>query len=187
MASRDIGLKYVAAFPNVEIKDSVTKKKRYVDFMLVDANGNIDIIEIKRPFVKAIVSWNRYRDNYIPLRELSGTIMQMEKYLFHLSKWGHSGEAVLTDRYRSELPEGLQIRIVNPKGIVIMGRDNNLNSEQRADFEIIRRKYKSVIDIITYDDLLNRLKVTISQLEREKHLIDPVEEGRPEPAGHLPA
>lgn len=63
MASRDIGLKYVAAFPNVEIKDSVTKKKRYVDFMLVDANGNVDIIEIKRPFVKAIVSWNRYRDN----------------------------------------------------------------------------------------------------------------------------
>lgn len=162
--------KYIAALPNVEIKDSVAKKNRYIDFMLVDSNGNVDIIEIKRPFAKAIVSWNRYRENYIPLRELSGTIMQMEKYLFHPSKWGHSGEAALTNRYRSRLPEGLHIKIVNPKGIVIMGRDNNLNSDQRADFEIIRRKYTSVIDIITYDDLLKRLKFTISQLERDEVL-----------------
>jgi hypothetical protein len=55
---------------------------------------------------------------------------------------------------------------VNPKGLVIMGRDHNLSKEQRADFEIVKRKYKNVIDIITYDDLTRRLQVTIEQIRK---------------------
>jgi hypothetical protein len=30
--------------------------------------------------------------------------------------------------------------------------------QQMADFEVIKRKYKNVLDIITYDDLLERLR-----------------------------
>jgi len=43
-----------------------------------------------------------------------------------------------------------------------------LAAAQRRDFEVVRRKYKSVIDIITYDDLLRRLEFVLKQLgERE--------------------
>ena len=43
-----------------------------------------------------------------------------------------------------------------------MGRDTDLSIEQKQDFEIIKRKYNNVIDIITYDDLLRRLNFIIA-------------------------
>jgi len=42
-----------------------------------------------------------------------------------------------------------------------MGRETGLSSAQRQDFEVIKRKYKNVIDIITYDDLLARIESTL--------------------------
>lgn len=55
--------------------------------MLVNSSGYIDIIEIKKPFENDILSQKEYRDNYYPLRELSGTIMQAEKYIYLLSRY----------------------------------------------------------------------------------------------------
>ena len=71
---------------------------------------------------------------------------------------------VLTKKYKDHLPEGFTIKITNPGGIIIMGRDENLTEAQRQDFEVVKRKYKSVIHIITYDALLRRLNFTIEQL-----------------------
>ena len=82
---------------------------------MVDANGNIDVIEIKKPFDDILLSRGIYRGNSVPTKELSGTIMQAEKYLFHLSKWGVEGERELSKRYGSALPAGLQIRVTNPR------------------------------------------------------------------------
>ena len=88
--------KYITCFNEVQIEDYYSKKgkiiKRRVDLMLVDTNGNIDVIEIKKPFTNSVVTKNKYRDNYTPLKELSGTVMQVEKYIFHLNKWGREGE-----------------------------------------------------------------------------------------------
>ena len=49
--------------------------------------------------------------------------------------------------------------------MIIMGRDANLTTDQRTDFEVIRRKYRHVVEIMTYDDLLRRLKVVRAQFE----------------------
>ena len=43
-----------------------------------------------------------------------------------------------------------------------MGRENDLNSEQKQDLEFIKRQYKNVIEIITYDSLIGRIKKIIS-------------------------
>ena len=48
-----------------------------------------------------------------------------------------------------------------------MGRDQNLTPEQRTDFEVIRRKYRHVVEIMTYDDLLRRLKIIREQFLKE--------------------
>lgn len=121
--------KYVAVLKNVRIEDHYSKpgttRSRLIDMALVDANGNLDVIEIKRPFDDILLSKTRYRDNFVPTKELSGTIMQAEKYLFHLSKWGAAGEAKLTIKHREELPPGISIRITNPKALLILGRDCN--------------------------------------------------------------
>lgn len=162
--------KYIICLSKIKIKDSYSIKgkikKRECDFMLVDANGNIDIIEIKKPFANSLISQGTYRDNYTPKKELSGSVMQIEKYLFHLNKWGIDGEEELTKKYKHKLPKDLSISITNPKGLIILGRDKDFDEQQRFDFEIMRRKFANLIDIITYDDLLRRLEHTIAMLQK---------------------
>ena len=154
--------KYIKALENVRVSGDGSEI-RFIDMLLVDASGNVDVIEIKKPFEKSIVTETVYRDNHIPLRELSGSVMQIEKYIYRLNRWGAAGEKALTERYAHDLPSDFQIRITNPSGIIITGRDKNLTPAQRSDFEFVRRKYKSIVDIITYDDLLRRLEYVVTQ------------------------
>ena len=156
--------KYIAIFNEAPVKYSRKKNKR-LDYLLVDAGGNIDIVEVKLPRKNLIITKNLYRNNYIPLRDLSGTVMQVEKYIFHLNRWGENGEKYLTNKYRGSLPKKFGIKIINPCGLIIMGRDAGLSEDQKNDFEVVRRKYKNVIDILTYDDLIRRLNFIISQLK----------------------
>jgi hypothetical protein len=166
--------KYVAVLENVQIEDHYsipgTTSNRFIDIALVDANGNLDVIEIKRPFDDVLLSKTRYRDNFVPTRDLSGTVMQAEKYLFHLSKWGVAGEAKLSKKYGEQLPPGMSIQITNPKALLILGRDRKpdggtaLDQHQAFDLEVIKRKYVNMMDIITYDDLLRRLDNIIASL-----------------------
>lgn len=167
--------KYVRVLQQVKIEDSYSNPEkpgpRRIDIALIDANGNMDVIEIKRPIEDALLARSQIRDNNIPHRLLSATIMQAEKYLFHLVKWGKLGEKKLSTRYANELPEGMEIRITNPKALIIMGRDKRpgggsaMTPGQIFDLEIIKRKYANMVDIITYDDLLRRLDNTISALK----------------------
>ena len=70
--------KYVAVLENVQIEDHYSKPgstiARFIDIALVDANGNLDVIEIKRPFDDVLLSRTLYRDNFVPSKDLSGTI-----------------------------------------------------------------------------------------------------------------
>ena len=158
--------KYIAVFDEVRFKDIYNNKTRRLDYGLIDFMGNLDLIEIKIPFDKSIVSVNPYRDNHIPNRDLSGSIMQIEKYIYYLNKTGIRGEKQLTEKYKSRLPDDLEIKITNPNGMIIMGRDINLTRRQIDDFEIIKRKYKNIIDIFTYDDLIRRMEIMLTQLKR---------------------
>ncbi|MBE0507010.1 MAG: DUF4263 domain-containing protein [Marinospirillum sp.] len=163
--------KYVAVLENVHIKDFYSNQSkatdRYIDLMLVDANGSIDIIEVKKPFSKALVSHHKYRDNHTPRKELAGSVMQAEKYLFHLNKWGHAGEQEIYNKRKAELPAGIELKITNPKAMILLGRDNDFVGQQRFDFEIIRRKYANMLDIMTYDDLLRRVSNIIEMMKRQ--------------------
>lgn len=171
--------KYIAVLENVKIADYYSKpngKKtdRFIDLCLVDAAGSIDVIEIKKPFENGVLGKRRYRDNYVPTRELSGSVMQTEKYIFHLSKWGIEGERRLTKNHQGDLPEGMSIRITNPKGMIIVGRDGptgaqkGMDANQLFDLEVIKRKYANMIDIVTYDDLLRRLNNIIASLSKRR-------------------
>jgi hypothetical protein len=176
--------KYVAVIEKVPIEDRYTAPGRVIyreiDIALVDVNGNIDVIEIKKPEHGILLRKTRYRDNYVPTGTLSGTIMQSEKYLFHLSKGGPTSEDKITRKYKKQLPPKLEIRITNPKAMCILGRDRKDNGHdafddgQRADLEVIKRKYANMMDIITYDDLLRRLDNILSSLKfRKTHGLAP--------------
>lgn len=162
--------KYIAVLENLRIKDFYSKPpkstNRYIDLTLVDASGTIDIIEIKKPFANSLLSTRKYRDNYTPREELAGSVMQVEKYMFHLNKWGRDGEREILKKRRGELPPDFEIRITKPKAMIILGRDNDFADDQKFDFEIIRRKYANIIDIMTYDDLIRRLDNIIFMLKQ---------------------
>ncbi len=162
--------KYIAVLDNLHIKDFYSNKtkakNRYIDLTLVDANGTIDIIEIKKPFSNCLLSTNKYRDNYTPKTELSGSVMQVEKYMFHLNKWGRPGELEILKKRKHELPKNFEIKVINPQAVIILGRDIDFSDDQKFDFEIIKRKYANVIDIMTYDDLLRRLDNIITMISR---------------------
>lgn len=163
--------KYIAVLENVHIKDFYSNPSkatdRYVDLMLVDANGSTDIIEVKKPFSNALVSHHKYRDNHTPRKELAGSVMQAEKYLFHLNKWGRAGEQEIYDKRKGELPVGIELKITNTKAMILLGRDNDFVGQQHFDFEIIRRKYANMLDIMTYDDLLRRVSNIIEMMKRQ--------------------
>ena len=125
------------------------------DFILVDANGYVDVLEIKKPDVQILTKQASYRNNYVPVRELSGAIQQIEKYIFCLTSIEKSQQEVI-NKLSLLLPDTIRPEIVNPQGILIAGRSNKFNAQQRRDFELIKRQYKHVADIMTYDDLVDR-------------------------------
>lgn len=161
---------YINVLENVSVKEYYSHPPRATvrkfDLVLVNANGCIDIIEIKKPFADSLVSTRTYRDNYIPRRELSGSIMQAEKYLFYLNKGGREIEQEITVKYKSQLPTDMEIRVASPKAIILNGRDDNLSKEQKNDLEFIRKKYSNMVDILSYDDLLRRLDNLIVMLSK---------------------
>jgi hypothetical protein len=58
-------------------------------------------------------------------------------------------------------------KIVNPQGILILGRSEQLNRQQKDDFELIKRQYKHIAEIMTYDDLIRRIDNIIAALDKE--------------------
>ena len=145
-----------------EIKFYGGKKDKQPDFLLVDANGFVDILEIKKADVRMLT---QYRSNYVATREISGAIQQIEKYIFCLNSSDKAKEDV-SKKLTEFLPEGVEVKIVNPQGILLAGRSNEFTDEQKKDFELIKRQYKHVADIMTYDDLAQRLRNIIASLEK---------------------
>ena len=134
------------------------------DFMLVDINGFIDILEIKTPYVQILTKQASYRNNYVPVREFAGAIQQIEKYIFCLATLEKNKECVFK-KLNTLLPDDVNPKIVNPQGILLLGRSCDFNEQQKQDFELIKRQYKNIADIMTYDDLVQRLKNVVLSLE----------------------
>ena len=136
------------------------KEEKRPDFLLVDVHGFVDILEIKKATVRVLT---QYRNNYVPSREFTGAIQQIEKYAFCLNSVNEAKEKV-SSVLSTHVAEGFAIRILNPQGILLLGRSNDFTPQQRSDFELIKRQYKHIADIMTYDDLLWRLKNIIAAL-----------------------
>ena len=146
---------YILSLREIRFK-GIDKNDKQPDFILVDTNGYVDILEIKKPEIQLITRQASYRNNYVPVRDFSGTIQQIEKYLYCLTSIPESQKIVI-DKIRPLIPKDLEPEIVSPKGILIIGRSNNFNKQQKNDFELIKRQYKNIADIMTYDDLLKRI------------------------------
>ena len=156
--------KYVIAVRESKILKGIAKKDKHIDILLGDVNGNIDIIEIKKPAGIELLRKNPYRDNYVPSAALQGAVMQTEKYIFYLMKNGKMAEESLDKQTEKIRNKDYHFKIINPKSIIIMGHTSSYTQQQKDDFEVIKRKYTNVLDIISYEDLIHRLETIIKAL-----------------------
>ena len=156
--------KYIARFREIEVGTDGRHMKT-PDFMLVDSAGFVDILEIKKPDGIKVVSTTEYRNNYVASRDLEGAIVQIEKYIYILNHEGEARVKKIQDKVRNHLPSNFRLKVVNPPGILLLGRSNNLTDEQLFDFEIIKRQHKNIVDIMTYDDLLKRFRNILNQIK----------------------
>ena len=79
-------------------------------------------------------------------------MVQAEKYLFNAER---KADAPETDIERER---ELAVRVVRPSAVVIVGHSKQLtNKKMRDDFKVLRESLKN-IEVVLYDELLNRLK-----------------------------
>lgn len=73
--------KYICCAREIKFYGS-GKNDKQPDFLLVDANGFVDILEIKKADILVLT---KYRNNYVASREVSGAVQQIEKYIYCLN------------------------------------------------------------------------------------------------------
>lgn len=84
--------KYLHAVREVSLKGIDPHGKR-PDFLLIDHQGFIDILEIKKPDF-CLLKERKIRNNYISSNDLSSTVQQTEKYVLCLNHYAESFEKI---------------------------------------------------------------------------------------------
>lgn len=155
----------VLIFPQYKlaIKELTISNNKRIDFVLVDLLNNIDLIEIKTHTKK--IFGRKYRDNYAPSVELSGSIMQIEKYIYDLTSNIPKNTALINNEVADITGD---VNIVNPKGFIIIGRTNNLDDQKKKDYRIIKNKYSNIVSIFSYDELIQMLESLIDRFAHNK-------------------
>lgn len=119
------------------------------DFLMEAYDGFLDIVEIKRPEGK-LKFWadTLDHDNYIPSSDLIKAITQSSIYIYEVEREANSVKF---------LEKVDNVKTIKPRCILIFGRSNNWNEEQREAYRILNSNYHN-LTIMTYDHVLERAK-----------------------------
>lgn len=134
------------------------------------ALSSICLVEIKKPSTK-LLQTSAYRpETWAASDELVGGIAQSQKTTFSLTE-NLKGSQYLTDVHG--FFTGELIHSYSPKSFLVIGslqefiRDNQVNSEKFASFELLRRNLINP-EIITYDELYERAKYIVENDSRDE-------------------
>lgn len=129
------------------------------NFLVYDIYGYIDIYEIKKSDVP-LLQFDPSHDNYYWTTDVSKALSQLEKYIFTCTQ----NRLVIEQTLKDE--KGLELKVIRPKGVLVIGSRKNLaDKKMENDFEILRSSLKN-IEIVLYDEMYNRLKnLKISSLK----------------------
>ncbi|MCH7826458.1 MAG: DUF4263 domain-containing protein [Bacteroidetes bacterium] len=121
--------------------------KNIADFLMEAYDGFLDIIEIKRPHL-SIPFWSESKDhdNYYPSSNLIKAITQANNYLYEVERESNS---------QKFLEQVGNVKTIKPRCVLIFGRSNNWNKEQKESFRLLNSSYHS-LSIMTYDHVLER-------------------------------
>jgi hypothetical protein len=122
-------------------------------------DGFLDIIEIKRPEA-TLLFWSNTQDhgNYVPSSDLTKAITQATKYIYEVEREANSVKFL--ERVEN-------VKVIKPRCILIFGRSNDWNLEQKEAYRILNASYHN-LTILTYDHVLNRAKRILGLEEQIK-------------------
>ena len=117
------------------------------DYIMRAFDGFIDLVEIKKP--NGLPFWSSAKDhnNYVPSSDLIKAITQCLNYIYEIEREANSQKFI----------ERTQSKVVKPRCILVFGRSNTWNDEQREAYRILNSAYNQ-LSILTYDHLLSRAK-----------------------------
>lgn len=148
-----IPVAFLAGKAYVGGKTIFNKAGKEADFLYKNnLTQNVSIIEIKTPLKKLIDTKTAYRkpDVFALGKELTGGLIQVLDQKDTLQK----------DFYA--LSRGEEFKSFNPKGLLIIGKIKDLSKNQLKSFELFRSNLRD-IEIITYDELLERTDLILKQ------------------------
>lgn len=124
------------------------------------------LVEIKKPNTE-LLGTEQYRNGAWELsRELTGGVSQMQA---NCIKWEKEGAQTEENR---EMLLKQQIFTVQPKGILIIGHTNQLNTvSKRNSFELFRRNMLNP-EILTFDEVFERAKFIVEQIAENSSTSD---------------
>jgi hypothetical protein len=134
---------------NIIEKKNISLKGAIPDFLLVDQFQFVDIFEIKRPDFE-VIKYDKSHDNYYWSQDTVKAISQVEKYIVEIERNSPS----LINQLREE---GIDLKIIRPRGFVLIGKRSDLNNKSVTSFRILNNSLKNV-QIIFYDDFLESIK-----------------------------
>lgn len=146
---------YIKAIEKMNVAIGNTK---FPDFSLVTHDNYLDILEIKKPTTE-ILKLDASRGNYFFDAEISKAVVQVENYISNVTKLGDAVRSYILDTHKIDL------KVVRPRGIILAGNASQFaDQKQKDDFRLLSQGLKN-LTIVTYDELLTRLKNYIEVLE----------------------
>ncbi len=140
------------------------------DYLVEAHDGFLDIIEIKRP-EGDLTFWSGTLDhgNYVPSTGLTKAVTQAVKYIYEIEREANSVKFL----------ERVGIKTVKPRCVLVFGRSNDWNDEQKEAYRILNASYHN-LSIITYDHVLERARRILGIKKETAVVTETEDEFRPE-------
>lgn len=146
------------AYATIFEKKNISLSGNFPDFVPIDVYGYLDIYEIKKPNTKLLIL-DRSRKNYYWSSEMSKAISQVENYIDNSTRLAPSIEENIKKF------EGIDIKVVKPRGFIIVGTRNQLKGQKMEDdFKILSNSMKN-IEVVLFDDILKNLKSLLDKIQ----------------------
>jgi hypothetical protein len=150
---------YIELIPKADLEISGAS---YPDFFLVTCDGYLDILEIKTPFT-ALLSYDEDHKTHVWSAEIAEAVARVENYLQSVSTLG--------DQLREKVKRccGIELPVIKPRAIIFAGNSVQFEGDRptRDDFELLNKASQNV-NVVTYDELLMRLRNHLTVLSRSK-------------------
>jgi len=141
----------------IDYKNIATGITKYPDLVLVDIYGYLDFYELKKSGTP-LIQYDSSHKTWFWSKEVSMVISQVSDYLQKAKENALSYAKAIKDETETQVEQGLNVNIINPRAIIVIGHTNQLDTDKkRNQFKNLRESLKD-IEFVLYDELLERLK-----------------------------